>query len=109
LFEAGLVRDETITGDEYDGYIAGFGPSVITAGLLPTLATYLAHDKRKKVLNAIASVANIESSPDGELLFAQCLKRENRAKLNLWKVKITDASIALKLMIRTFNHNLKNP
>lgn len=105
LVETHLVNtiSKKITDNVYDGYIAGFGPAVITAGLLPTLSTYAGHDKRKEVLNAIAKVADIENKTNGEDLLNICLIAANKPKLNNWKIKIINASVALKLMIRTYN------
>ncbi len=105
LSSSGLVDTGTkkIKDNVYDGYLAGFGLAIITAGLLPTLSTYAADQKREKVLNAIAKVANIYNKHTGEALLEICLKPENKPELNNWKIKIIDASIALKLMIRTYN------
>jgi CRISPR/Cas system CMR-associated protein Cmr5 small subunit len=98
-----LVLDNKVTDDVYDGYISGFGPAVITAGLLPTLATYLADKKKENIIDAIAAIIEIEDKVKGDELLTECLKTENKPKLNLWKIKIIDASVALKLMIRTYN------
>lgn len=105
LQDTGLVKatNKKITDNVYDGYIAGFGPAVITAGLLPTLSTYAGHDKRKIVLDAIAKVANIDNKTSGENLLKHCLAANNAPNLNRWRNEIIDASVALKLMIRTYN------
>lgn len=88
---------------EYDGYLAGFGPAVITSGLIQTLATYEADDERKKVLRAIAIVANIDNKLTGKDLLEHCLRNHaDKQKLNIWRTKIINASIALKMMIRTY-------
>lgn len=91
------IKDEV-----YDGYLNGFGPAVITAGLLPTLATYQADNKREIVLDAIAKVAQIEKQNNGESLLKHCLQ-QSKPQQNLLKEKIINASVALKLMIRTYN------
>jgi hypothetical protein len=98
-----LVGGNKVTEDVYDGYISGFGPAVITAGLLPTLATYLADNKKEKVIDAIAAIIKIEDKIKGNDLLTECLKTKNKKMLKLWKIKIIDASVALKLMIRTYN------
>lgn len=98
-----LVSGNTIADEVYDGYISGFGPAIITAGLLPTLATYLADNKKKNIINAIAEIVKIENKVNGDELLVACLIPSNKPKLNLWKIKIIDASVALKLMIRTYN------
>ncbi len=97
------THTHTLRDDVYDGYLAGFGPAVITSGLIQTLATYAADDKRKKVLDAIAEVAAISSTTTADKLLAVCLdSHSNKPQLNIWRNKIIDASIALKMMIRTY-------
>jgi len=90
-----------IADGTYDGYLNGFGPAVITAGLLPTLATYQAKEDKEKVLNAIAKVVSIANCNNGKQLLEHCLNAQ-KAELNLLKEKIINASVALKLMIRTY-------
>lgn len=96
-------KNKKIKDNVYDGYLAGFGPAVITAGLLPTLSTYAADNKRKKVLDIIAKVANINGKDSGQSLLDFCLEPGNKSSLNIWRIKIINASVALKLMIRTYN------
>ena len=106
LKDTHLVIPDTkkIKDNVFDGYIAGFGPAVITAGLLPTLSTYAAaKGKREKVLDAIAKVACIGRKTNSNDLLEHCLKPENAVNLNRWRNEIIDASVALKLMIRTYN------
>jgi hypothetical protein len=102
------ITTTTISDDTYDGYLAGFGPAVITSGLLQTLATYVADVNRKHVLNAIAEVSAIDGQNTGETLLKHCLKQENKRNINVWRNQIIDASIALKMMIRTYNPAKKN-
>lgn len=88
----------------FDGYVNGFGPTVISSGLLPTIATYAADPKRAKVLNIICRIANIEGNQDGDALFQHCLANfNNQDQLWLIKEKLITASIALKLVLRTFD------
>jgi hypothetical protein len=95
-----------VTDDVYDGYLAGFGPAVITSGLIQTLAVYEAHEKHRNVLNAITRVANINNINNGNDLLKLCLQRHaDKLQLNIWREKIIDASVALKMMIRTYNLN----
>ncbi len=101
-----LVNNDTATIKEgvYDGYLAGFGPAVITSGLIQTIATYVADEKRKKVMNAIAAVAAIDGKLTGETLLHLCLEQNNTQQLNIWRTRIIDASVSLKLMIRTYSN-----
>jgi len=106
LQKSGLVDTTTykINNDSYDGYISGFGPAVIISGLLPTLSTYVSKSERETVLNAIAEIANIEKKQKGKELLALCISNHsNKTQLNIWKEKIINASVALKLMIRTYD------
>lgn len=106
LQTSGLINTTTykINKDSYDGYISGFGPAIIMSGLLPTLSTYVAISEREKVLDAIAQIANINNKKNGKDLLAECiLNHSNKAQLNIWKEKIINASVALKLMIRTYD------
>lgn len=106
LRECGIVQGNEVTEDVYDGYLAGFGPAVITSGLIQTLAVYEAHDKHRKVLNAISRVANINNCNTGNALLSLCLQNHsNKLQINIWREKIIDASVALKMMIRTYNLN----
>jgi CRISPR-associated protein Cmr5 len=88
--------------DVFKGYIAGFGPSVISSGLVPALAFYLEDkDNKGKVIDAIAKTLNPESN--GKKMFDESLLLEGkRAELNIQKEKIINASIALKIMLRTY-------
>ena len=105
-----LVDDNNILDDVFDGYLASFGATVIISGLIQTLAVYEADKKRKMVLNAIASVSGIEhnnvSATTGAQLLELCLNNHtNKLQLNMWREKILDVSVALKMMIRTYNFN----
>ena len=88
----------------FDGYVNGFGPTVISSGLLPTIATYAADPKRAKVLNIICKIANIEGNQDGSAMLQYCLANfNNQDQQWLIKEKLITASIALKLVLRTFD------
>lgn len=105
-----LVDETKILDDVYDGYLASFGATVIISGLIQTLAVYEADKKRKKVLNAIATVCAVEfnntiATTGGQLLQLCLDNYTNKQQLNLWREKILDASVALKMMIRTYNFN----
>ncbi len=105
-----LVDDNNILDDVFDGYLASFGATVIISGLIQTLAVYEADKNRKMVLNAIATVSTIEhnnvSATTGAQLLELCLNNHtNNLQLNTWREKILDASLALKMMIRTYNFN----
>jgi hypothetical protein len=105
-----LVDNANILDDVFDGYLASFGATVIISGLIQTLAVYEADKKRKQVLNAIATVSAIQfnnaTATTGGQLLELCLNNyTNKLQLNTWREKILDASVALKMMIRTYNFN----
>lgn len=95
-------RTAIIKDNVYDGYLSGFGPAVITSGMIQTIASYVADDKRKRVMDAIATVAAIDQKLTGEQLLRHCLAQQDKHKLNIWRTRIIDVSIALKMMIRTY-------
>lgn len=108
LISNGLVVKETkaIAKDEYDGYLAAFGPSVIISGLIQTLAVYNANEERQKVLNTITCVAGIENTQSGKELLDLCISHlDNKDRLHVWREQIINASVALKILIRTYNLN----
>ena len=106
LLNSTVIENNSVTDDVYDGYLNGFGPAVITSGLIQTIAVYEADPKRKKILDIIAKVANINNTATGAALMQQCLNNHaNKMLLNIWREKIINASVALKMMIRTFNLN----
>lgn len=95
--------------NEYAGYIASFGPTVIQTGLLPATAFYSRKDSgtagdRKKVGDAIIKVIAPNEYRETTLLLDYILLHNNKET----KEKILDAVIALKLSIRTFKKNKKD-
>lgn len=90
---------------EYNGYISAFGAGIVQSGLKPTVAIYENKNNQDKtksekdrltkiILKIIAPNSNEES-----LLRYIINSNENE---QLLKEKIKDASIAIKLAIRTF-------
>jgi hypothetical protein len=102
-----IVENNNVVEDVYDGYLAGFGPAVITSGIIQTIAVYEADTKHLAVMTAISQVANIRDggSTETNLLKLCLVNHHNKRKLHDWREKIIDASIALKIMIRTYNLN----
>lgn len=87
---------------EFDASLAGFGPAVITSGIVQTLMTYIAKGDKKIIADVIASLAKIDGTTDAESLKTILLSSTDQRKLRIWRREIIDASIALKMMIRTF-------
>jgi CRISPR-associated protein Cmr5 len=97
----------------YKGYISSLGAGIIQSGLLPTLAMYKGNedsDKKKAntgcLLDAIFEVIKTTPSTitnDEDDLFSYAL-RASQQQNNCHVVidKVLNASIAIKLAIRTF-------
>lgn len=117
-----LTCDEAKTQvfEEYDGYAASFGASIVTAGLLPTVSFYTnVHKKEKKaedenkkprrykMLRALAEIlrnnGRSEIGADETALLDFVINEQNRSDRKV-KSDILAASIALKLALRNFHH-----
>ena len=102
----------------YKGYISSFGAGIVLSGLLPTIAIFSekknddnrSEEDRSLVLNAIWHIMN-ERAPlneNGEqvnekhLLYLAVQSSSNHFKQQLLIEKITNAAIALKHALRTF-------
>lgn len=88
---------------EYNGYIASFGAGLIQSGLKPTVAIYeneqsQSQQDRAKLPKIILKIIAPDSN-ENSLLRYIINSNENE---QLLKEKIKDASIAIKLVIRTF-------
>ena len=90
---------------EYNGYISSFGAGLVQSGLKPTVAIYEnKNDKdktqqdRTKLPKMILKIIEPNSS-ESSLLRYIINSNQNEKQL---KEKIKDASIAIKLVIRTF-------
>ncbi|MEM6846092.1 MAG: type III-B CRISPR module-associated protein Cmr5 [Bacteroidota bacterium] len=110
-------QETNMVAAEYKGYAASFGPSVITAGLLPTLAFYTdssrgvtrQEPRRYHILEAIcytAEIASEEIEPNTLLNEVRQLAVSNdysidRTQLLILQKKIINASIAVKLALRS--------
>jgi len=98
-----------IVDDGYDSAIAAFGPSVVLSGLMPALAFYCTEKKhensktdKRKVVKAIACTLQSKYSgwTDYSQLFKHCLN--NQSSIERLTTDIVDASVALKMMVRTY-------
>lgn len=88
----------------YKGYVSGFAAMVIQNGLPAALAINMPSDgegkERKKIVEAIASILNKTNAE--ALLKESCEIEKSPAKSRLLKEDVINASIALKLMMRTY-------
>lgn len=102
-------KKKGVVNKAYKGYISSLGAGIIQSGLLPTLAMYKGNedsDKKKAntgiLLKAIAFVIKEYYHPNGIQngdLFNYALYAKDQEKV---KQEILNASIAVKLAIRTF-------
>lgn len=100
--------------EEYDGYAASFGASVVTAGLLPTVSFYTNVHKqdpikprRYKMLMALADILRKNGRTaigEGDTALLDFLDTDQNRNDKALKTEIIAASIALKLALRNFQH-----
>lgn len=92
---------------EYLGYVAAFGATVINMGIKAALLYYM-KDKRVKVIDALTYILKESEKPkNGSEQETIDLKEWMKDEINILELyhktqKIVDASVALKLMIRTY-------
>lgn len=99
---------------QFNGYISSFGAAVITSGLIPAVAFFTAdkssaEEHREKIPIALYYIALDKSkelnSNDAKILLNVLIR--DKDNIESLKNKLIDASIALKLAIRTFDLNDK--
>jgi len=106
-------KDGTISS-EFNGYISSFGASVISAGLLPSIIFYSQKGdstERQKIITAIETVLKKHDYPNINLLkkVEELFKSEDKqSEINRLTDKISDATVAIKLAIRTFPKSKKD-
>lgn len=103
---------------EYDGYVAAFGPSVLTAGLRVTLAFYTdgGRESRKdktqriQVLDVLQKIYEKKNSfsESKEGLLKMSLEADE-TQLRQMKSDLIDCATALKLVMRNFKQVEKSP
>ncbi len=110
--QANLAKNESVN-KAYKGYISAFGAGIIQSGLLPTLAMYKGtegsdHKKAETghLLKAIFEVIKVNRKPEiisDQDLFDYALRvMQDGNKQQMVMNEIINASIAVKLAIRTF-------
>lgn len=100
------IKDNDTISKTFVAYTAAFGTSIIQSGLIPALAFFCSKEEegieRNKIVRAIAKMLGF--ADDKELL-RKCIelhKSANSTELHELKQKIVSASIALKMMMRTY-------
>jgi len=85
----------------YQGYLAAFGPTVISSGIVQAVAFYSGDDNKNRVIELMFKLIKEEIKTDKNRLLDVLNEGENYKNYAL-KHTILDASIACKLAIRTF-------
>ena len=103
-----LDKEKGKVNDAYDGYIASFGTSILQSGLLVATAMFSDETKKDKtkgekgrLMDAVLEVLK-STNPEFEAfqsLFALVYEHQ---KNKLVRKNILDASVAIKLSLRTF-------
>lgn len=115
VVETPLCKDMKVSS-EYKGYISALGASLMQSGLLPTLAFYSrnteianTNEDRSLVLKAILHILKAHNRVGNSTnLFSYACELQTKGyveQLSILQQDITDAAIALKLAIRTFEFN----
>jgi len=85
----------------YQGYLASFGPTVISSGLLQTVMFYSGDDSKNKVIKIMYELIKNDLNTDAKTMQEFLVQNENHKDYAI-KNKILEANIACKLSIRTF-------
>jgi len=106
--EKHLLKEDNTIAKEMNGYISSFGASIISSGLLPTIIFYSQEGKSEG--NRTTFIKALEMMCIDKELLGQDEKLtstikdiyNSKPKMSQLKNFIMDASVALKLAIRTF-------
>jgi CRISPR-associated protein Cmr5 len=85
----------------YQGYLAAFGPTVISSGIVQAVTFYSGDDNKNKVIKLMFELVGEEFKTDKNTLLDLLRDGENQKSYALKQI-ILDASVACKLAIRTF-------
>ncbi len=104
LTGSGIVENGKIIKSVFKGYVSSFGAMVIQNGLPAAVAINMRTEgegkERVKVIKAIAAV--LERENVDELLKECCDAESHLSKSRLLKEEVMNASVGLKLMMRTY-------
>lgn len=114
----GIQDENGAIDNRVKGYIEIFSASLINNGILPAIVFFesnsLSHEQneieeyRKKILNVILRVLEMNLTPDFENLLEWYQKeKKNKEKRYMIKKRIIDATIIVKLALRTFQFEQK--
>lgn len=115
LNNCGIVAEGKVVKSEYERYLSSFGATVINIGIKATIAFYMKDSDHKLILNAIAKILATNQSLTGVCVNQgvddlKCLVMgiTDEMRLHEYTQWIVEASVALKLMIRTYELDKKN-
>jgi CRISPR-associated protein Cmr5 len=86
---------------KYQGYLASFGPTVVSSGLLQTVMFYSADKDKNEMIKLMYSLLQDDLKSNHQSMKDILVENENYKDYAL-KNKILEANIACKLAIRTF-------
>ena len=105
----GLVYNNNTINKSYNGQIAGFSVSVAMSGLKPALALYMSGSSssdvdKSAIVGLLAKMYNKEygGNKDKDALYKMVINESDSDKINVYREKIVEYAIALKLAVRTF-------
>jgi CRISPR-associated protein Cmr5 len=101
--KSGIVKADGTIPKEYNGYISSFGAAVMQSGLKAAIAFNENTESgsvygKSPLMRAILEIMNGEPPAEGATLLAYVLSNDTIET----KSAVLDATIALKLAIRTF-------
>ncbi len=106
IIEEVKIANNNEVKNEFHGYFSSLGASIIQSGIVPAMAFFSnensrASKERAKILKAIYKliVPDTENNIDAKALLYYSIEHKNDEDL---APKIIDASIALKLAVRTY-------
>lgn len=100
MLDEKLFKDGAID-KVYQGYLASFGPTVISSGLLQTVMFYSGDEKKKRVIEIMWELVKNELQTNISNMEDFLNENENYKSYTV-KNRILEANIACKLSIRTF-------
>jgi len=107
-----ILKRETNLIKEHKGNISSLGASIRMSGLLPAIAFYSAKEERNKILLWIFEILKLDNAFENmdqqKDMLDLALALHDKAERRKLERHIEDASVALKLCLRTFSLSKKN-
>ena len=102
-----IVNEQGYYSNEFSGYISSFGAAIIQSGLLPAVIFFEAQSEqaveRPKIISAIVCIINQGSRSLTTLLSGYILQHRHEPDFEKDLLReITEAAVAIKLVLRMF-------